>query len=211
MANNQAWSVAFYSATVYISIELLGAFWGTEYLQARGLAQSAAANIISLCWLGYAIACPLLGVFSDIAQRRKPTLILCAFLGLLSTAGITYLPSAYSSWTYSFLFFCLGFAASGQNLGFAAIVEHSDVSTKAIALGLNNGIIILSAAIVPPLASYFIYLSSNGVNEHLQPENFIAAFTIMPLLYACSLIIACFCIRETYCIPQQGAILLQFQ
>ena len=48
--NKQAWLVAFYSATVYVSIELLGAIWGTEYLQARGLSQNSAADMISLAW-----------------------------------------------------------------------------------------------------------------------------------------------------------------
>ncbi len=207
--NQQAWAVALYSATIYVSIALLGAIWGTEYLQVQGLSQGVAASIISLAWLGYAIGCPLLGAFSDIAKRRKPTLIFCALLGLFSTTAITYIPLHHSHWAYAFLFFCLGVAASGQNVGFATIAEHSDLSTRATSLGLNNGVITLFGAFIPPLASYFIFLSTGVGNDNLKPENFTLAFTIMPILYVVSLAISSFGIKETYCKPQKEAILLQ--
>lgn len=206
--NRQAWAIAFYSATVYVSMALLGAIWGTEYLQVCGLTQGMAASIISIGWLGYAIGCPLLGAYSDISRQRKPTLILTALLGLASTVSITYIPLTHAHWAYGYLFFCLGFAASGQSVGFATITEHSDLRTRASSLGLNNGVITFFSAFIPPLASYFIYLSA-GEAHHLQPENFRLAFSIMPILYGCALLIACFGIKETYCKPQKQAILLK--
>ncbi len=206
--NRQAWFVALYSATVYISIALMGAYWGTDYLEVRGLSQTAAASMISLAWLGYAVGCPVLGALSDLAKRRKPTLVFCAVLGVLATSGITYLSVGKMHWIYAVLFFCLGLAASGQNVGFATIAEHVDLQTKATALGLNNGAITLSGAFIPPLASYFIYLSASGQTAHLKPENFIVAFSVMPLLCAISAMVALFLIKETYCKPQKEPILL---
>lgn len=206
--NKQAWTVAFYSATVYVSMALLGTIWGTEYLEVRGLPQATAASIISLAWLGYALGCPLLGALSDVTKRRKPTLIFCAGLGLFATMGIIYFPLIHSYWTYGGLFFLLGFAASGQNVGFATIVEHADVSTKATSIGLNNGVITLFSAFIPPILSYFIYLAA-GNNLNLRPENFTLPFTLMPVLYTASLILSGFLIQETYCKPQKEAIMLQ--
>ncbi len=206
--NPQAWLIAIYSASVYVSIALLGAFWGTEYLQVQGLSQTLAAAMISLAWLGYAIACPVLGALSDIAKRRKPVLILCGSIGLIVTLGIAYAPLNHLHWVYGVLFFCLGVAASGQNLGFATISEHTDANTKATALGLNNAAIILSGAIIPPLASYFIYLSAGGNSSHLQPHDFMIAFSIMPILYGICLILSVFFIRETFCKPQKEVIKL---
>ena len=207
--NKQAWMVALYSATVYTSMALLGAIWGTEYLQVRGLTQVVAANIISLSWLGYAIGCPLLGALSDIAKRRKPTLVACGVLGLVATAMITYLPLGHMAWCYGLLFFMLGMAAAGQNVGFAAITEHVDLQTRATALGLNNGAITLSAALIPPLASYFVYLSAGEHATHLLPDNFIVGFSIMPILFAISIIVSLFYFKETYCRPQKEAIILK--
>lgn len=206
--NTQAWCIALYSATVYIAMPLLGAIWGTDYLQARGLSQAVAADIISLAWLGYAVGCPLLGALSDIARRRKPTLVFCAVLGLFSTAAVVYLPLQQSKWSYSFLFFCIGMAASGQNVGFATISEQVEMATRATALGLNNGAIILFGALIPPLASYFIYLSAGGQSEQLAAGNFMVGFTLMPILYAVSLLLSLLLIKETYCRPQKETIML---
>lgn len=207
--NKQAWLIAAYSAGVYGSIALLGAIWGTTYLQARGLSQSNAANIISIAWIGYAIGCPLLGAFSDIAKRRKPILVFCAIIGVLVTAAITYLDLSQHFWLYTLLFFGLGIAAAGQNLGFATIAEQSDFSTRATALGLNNGAITMFGAIVPPIISYFIYTSAGQNQGNLNAHDFVFAFTLMPALYLLSTLIAIFGIKETYCKPQKEAIVLK--
>lgn len=209
--NRQAWYIAFYSALVYVSISLLGALWGTEYLQARGLSQVDAASIISIVWLGYALSCPGFGFLSDVIKRRKPILIVCALLGVLSTLGILYLPINQNEWLYGVLFFGLGMAASGQNIGFAMIAENADLGTKATALGLNNGMIAFCNALLPPAVSYFIYLSAKNTHHvhNLQPDNFILPLTIMPVVSAVALLISLFAIRETYCKPQKGAIRLQ--
>lgn len=206
--NNQAWKIAFYSATTYISMSLLGAIWGTEYLQVEGLSQGAAASVISISWLGYAIGCPMLGAISDIAKRRKPTLIFCATIGLISTTAIVFAHLYQDFWGYSALFFLLGFAAAGQNVGFATISEHSDVSTRASALGLNNGVITSLAAFMPPITSFFIYLSAGSNAQALKPGNFTLAFSIMPILYIIALILSIFYIKETFCKPQKETIKL---
>lgn len=209
LKNKQAWSVAFYSATVYISISLMGAIWGVSYFQSRGMSQHIAADMVSLAWLGYAIGCPLLGVISDIAKRRKPVLLFSAILGLCVTASIVYLPIHPAFfWTYSIFMFCLGVAAAGQNVGFAAISEHVDFGARATALGLNNGMITLFGVFIPPLATYFIHESNHGSIQSLAPNDFFIGLALMPIMYSISIFIAWFFIRETYCKPQKEAIKL---
>lgn len=207
--NRQVWYIALYSASVYVSIALLGAIWGTEYLQTRGLSQSHAADIISVAWFGYAISCPILGAFSDIAKRRKPTQIFCAVIGLLATLGIVFLPLHNAVLIYILLFFCLGIAASGQNLGFASISEHVSEDTRATAIGFNNGSILLFGAFVPPLVSYFITLSAGTASTTLTPHDFLLGFSFMPILNFVALLTACLLIKETYCKPQKKAIMLK--
>lgn len=209
LKNQQAWWIAFYSMSVYVPVALLGAVWGTDYLQARGLTQALAADMVSLIWFGYAVGCPMLGAFSDIAKRRKPTLILCALFGLAATAGIVYIPFQNVQWVYGVLFFILGIAGSGQNIGFATIAEQVDVETRATALGLNNATITLFGAVIPPVASFFIYLSAGKGAVHLKPEDFIIGFSVMPLLYLISFLISSFLLKETFCKPQKEAIVLK--
>ncbi len=206
--NKQAWAVACYSASTYVPLALLGAIWGTEYLQVQGLTQKVSAEIISLCWFGYACGCPLLGALSDIAKRRRPTLIATAILGTATTITIVYIPFTHAHWAYAILFFCLGIAAAGQNVGFAAITEHISPSVKATGLGLNNGLITLSSAVLPPVVSYFIYSSAGTNATQLSTNDFFIGFAILPILYFCGIIIAWLGINETYCKPQKEVILL---
>lgn len=207
LRNKQAWYIALYSAMVYISIALLGAFWGTEYLQACGLSQSDAANIISLAWLGYAIGCPLIGALSDLTRKRKPYLILCSLMGFAVTTGITYFSTGHP-WLYSLLFFGLGIAAAGQNIGFAIISENTDVTNRASALGLNNCLITSFGAFIPPIASLFINTSASNHSGTFQPHDFILGFCIMPILNGLALLISTFLIKETFCKPQKELIIL---
>lgn len=208
--NKQAWVIALYSASSYVSIALLAAVWGTAFLEARGLSQLAAADMISIAWLGYAIACPVLGALSDYTKRRKPILASCGVTGFISTILIVYMPTV-PVWGYMLLFAGLGIAASGQNIGFATISEQVDLDSRATALGLNNGTITLLSAILPPAVSYFIFQAAGSSDAHLVPSDFLLGLSVMPILYLCSIILAVFFVRETFCKPQKEAIMLNVE
>ena len=205
----QAWAVATYSASVYVAIAVMAAVWGTDYLQAVGLSQKSAAYMISIAWIAYAIGCPGFGFLSDLTKRRKPFLILCAVLGVISMSLILY-GHFTSKAAYEVLFFLLGLAATGQNVGFAAIAEHTSPDIKASALGLNNGLITLSGAIVPLVVSYLISLSSGSSDaQHLSLHSFVFGLSLLPAIYVISLIVSVFLFKETYCKPQQGLLVLR--
>ena len=204
----QAWVVAIYSAGVYVAISVMSAIWGPNYLQAVGLSQESAAYMISIAWIGYAIGCPAFGFLSDLSRRRKPFLVLCAMLGLVSMSLIIY-GHFSTKGMYELLFFGLGLGATGQNVGFAAIAEHTNPNTKASALGLNNGAMVLSAAILPLVISYLITLSSGSTNaQHLPVHAFVVGLSLLPIAYLIALFVSLFLFKETYCKPQKGLIIL---
>lgn len=200
LRNPQAWMIAIYSSGVYITISLMGAIWGTEYLQACHLTQSQAASVISLLWLGNAIGCPTLATISEVIKRRKPALIFCALLGLFATTTVFYSGWQFAYWHYCVLFFCIGIAAAGQNVGFTTIIEHVESRSKAAALSLNNGVITFCTAFIPPLMGHFIHLDHH---HHVTPKTFMFGFSIMPALYLTALLVAWYGIKETYCKPQK--------
>lgn len=203
--NKQAWLIAFYSALSYESIDFLGAMWGTYYLQSRGLTLSLAGYAISAGWLGFAIGCPIITLFSDRAKRRKPFLVGCALGGLTMTALITYIALPYV-WLYFVCFFGIGLAASALNLGIVVIIEHVEISVKSLALGFNNGLVILFGAIIPIATSFLVHLPANGV---ASPRNFIAGFSVLPLMYLLALILSLFFIEETFCRPKKSFIVVR--
>lgn len=205
VANRQAWCIALFSASIYVSLVILAVTWGTKYLEARGLSQALAADMISLAWLGYAIGCPVLGLLSDYCCRRKPFLVGLSCLGMLASFVIVLLPMP-SHFFYALTFFLLGLAASGQNLGFAAMTEHTDVSTKATALGFNNGMIMLAGAIVPPIVSLVIQMTATHDVANYQAQDFTLGLIAMPLLFFVALVVSAFGIRETFGKPQNEVI-----
>ncbi|MBN2690169.1 MAG: MFS transporter [Gammaproteobacteria bacterium] len=203
LGNRQAWSIALYSAVVYVSIFLLAGVWGPDYLQLRGLSQTAAAYILSVAWIGYAVGCPLFGALSDVMRKRKPPLILCAIIGIVATLVIIFWQSP-NQFIYGTAFFLLGLAASGQSVGFAVISEHVDTRIKSTALGLNNAAITLFSAILPVLVGWLVDVSSGGLASNLTPQDFFLGFMSMPILYLVGLLISIFWIKETYCKPQKA-------
>jgi MFS family permease len=209
ISNKQAWYIAVYSASIYLPMALLGALWGVNYLEARGLAQNTAANIISAGWLGYALGCPFWGAVSDLIRRRKFPLVLCGAVSLIITLCIVYV-SLHSAWSYSVLFFTLGVSSSGQNIGFATISEHVSSKARTTALGLNNGLMILFAAGFPVISSYFIHRASVMRPETglLDAGNYLTGFLVMPVLALAATITALFFIKETYCRSQKTTVIL---
>ncbi len=195
--NQQIWFIACYSGAIYISLALMGAVWGTSFLQSKGLTQISAAYVISAAWLGYAVGCPILGVLSDWHCRRNYILIGCALLGLIATAWIIF-SDTESCVVYLTIFFALGVAASGQNIAIIAMVENALKQVRATAIGLNNAVITIFTTAVPPLVGLIINTSAHGNAIRLHPSDFVSGLIAMPLFFLLALVLVCFFIRETY-------------
>ena len=207
--SKQAWAIALYSGLLYVSAPLLGAVWGTDYLEVKGFSQNWAATLVSLVWAGYAIGCPLLGALSDLLKLRKPILMMTAVFGLCATLGIIFVPG-HSTWVFGGLFLLLGLAASGQNVAFAIMSEHVDNNIRATAMGLNNGMMVMAGAIMPLLVSFTIHLPASGINS-MHSSDFTFGFLLMPLLMLLALLMVTFAIRETYARPQFGATIVTLE
>lgn len=196
--------IVLYTGFAYVSVPLLAAYWGTSFLQSKGLEKSTAAFIISILWIGYAVGCPLVGKISDKIKRRKPFLIICSFLGLFSTSLLLF-TSISNVIFLSFLCLILGFSSTSSSLTFAIITENTLKKVHGTALGFNNGSAMIFSAIIPSFASSIIQhsLKSSGKTfAQIEHIDFISGLSLMPIAFAASLIIALFFIKETFCRSQ---------
>ncbi|MCB1115509.1 MAG: MFS transporter [Chlamydiia bacterium] len=157
--NRQAWMVVLFSGFVYVSLPLLGAYFGTSYLTARGMSQTLAATLSSFLWIGYALGGPLTGKLSDTIKRRKPLLIIPSLLGLIGSLLLLLIPSNHFMFL-ALLFFVIGFASAGCSVAFPTISEHVPPKAKATAMGFNNSIIIFFAALFPSIIGFLIELGA---------------------------------------------------
>lgn len=194
------WSIVIFGALIYASLPLLGAFWGTSYLQTRGFSKAPAAFIISLVWLGMAIGAPLYGKLSDALRRRKPLFIFSASIGLIGSLALLFCPTNAYFLVILFIIF-IGLAGAGQAITFPTIAELVPSKYHASSLGLNNFFVVFSGAILPPFVSSIIQSASSG--ETLTQTGFTLGLTVMPLLFLLALVVGLFTVKETFCRQQR--------
>jgi MFS family permease len=207
--NLQAWVIVLYSGFVYVSTPLLGAYWGTGYLMARGLSQTLSATLSSFLWIGFAIGGPLTGKLSDQMKRRKPILMLCSSLGLIGSLLLLYFPIQEFLFLASF-FFLMGFASAGCSIAFATISEHVPGAVQATAIGFNNSMITFFAALFPPIVGFLIEMGTHEKLHIYTATQYETGLILMPGFYCISLILSTFCIRETFCRSQHEVVKVNF-
>ena len=195
----QIWWIMLYSSMMYVSLPLLGAYWGTTYMETRGFTRPTAALIISMIWVGLSIGCPLWGRISDLTRRRKPFLMLCGLIGAVSSFCIIFI-NISNLYLLLALFILVGIASAGQSLAFPTIAENVKQSLRATTIGLNNAGMMLAAAVFPPIITTIIQNSANK-NSLLQ-AHFTKGFIFIPIVYAIGALIALFFIRGTFCREQ---------
>jgi len=205
--NKQAWCVAFYSAFNYAPIATLGAIWGTDFIESKGISQITAASAVSAIWIGYAVGCPLMGIISDKLKRRVPMLIFQGILGTL--IGFSLFLPIDNIKVLTFIFFMLGIAGGGQNIGFATISECVEENISSTALGLNNSIMLLTDTFLPFIFGALVAVVSHGKAVDLIADDFKLALLLVPMLYIASTLIAVFFIKETYCRPQKDVVVIK--
>jgi MFS family permease len=185
--NKQVLRIAFYSGATYVPIFLLGVVWGTPFLTQVGLSQGQAASAVSLCWVGYAVGCPLLGYWSDYTSNRGRILCYSAALGAVVSLLMLVVNSTDPLY-WSLIFFVLGVAVSGQNIAFAAITNLVLNRQRATAIGFNNASLSLFDATIPLAVGATIhFFKLSNISAH---TSYILAFLVLPLLFIAALLVA---------------------
>ena len=190
----QALWIAAFSSLVYFMLEYLSENEGKLYLITKGFTAIDAAYMFTISWLGYAIGCPLIGWFSDITSKRRPSLIFAAIMASLSLVTIVGFSDTL---ILRIAFFCLGVGASGVSLSYATMSEQFQKPYLAAGLSLNNGIIVTVSALNAPFIGYIMDTMKTG--EHPVLSDYTLLFSGLSVVIALSIPIALFLIKETFC------------
>ena len=155
-----------------------------------------AASIISMQWAGYAVSSPLIGKLSDRVKRRKPFLYASALLGAIVSAIILGVP--VNKIVLYPLFILVGAAIAGQTLTFTIILENAPKKLHSSALGVNNAISMLFAALIAMIVGWIIQSSGGSFSEPALTKGLM----VVPVLLFLAFLVALFGIKETYCRQQ---------
>lgn len=198
----QNWLSGFFICFANLPISILGALFGISYLvQVHHLSSMTSSGIVSMLFVGSIFGAPIFGYFSDKLQRRKPPMLLGAFLCLFFMLIILYVPYIQSGFLY-LLFFFLGFTSASQVVGFPVITESNKPKISATATSL--AILIISAigyGVALPLVGGildFNLVQLTARSLKVPGAAFFSALAVIPLGLCLGIIMVLF-MKETKC------------
>ncbi|MDF1760821.1 MAG: MFS transporter [Coxiellaceae bacterium] len=94
LKNKQTWLVALYSGLAFAPVSAFAGLWGTPFImQKYFITRGAAAGLVSMTFIGFAMGSPLSGWLSDRMYRRKPVMIIGTSISLVALLLIIYSPT----------------------------------------------------------------------------------------------------------------------
>ncbi len=194
LRERQVWYIAVFSASVFFSLEYLSENECKIFLKYKGFSDYFSSYMITVAWLGYAAGCVVQGFISDKIHRRKSLMLVSALSVLIGVTGAVYLP--LNEFFSSLCFILLGIGASGQSIGFVIMAEQCKEIFITRALGLNNAMIVIFIAVLPPFIGFLL----RHVGASFPPlVTYHYAFLVLIGLSVSAVILAGFLIEETYC------------
>lgn len=203
----QNWLGGIYTSTMNLPIFLMGATWGSLYLeQIHHFTRDQSTSITGMIFLGTVIGSPLAGWISDRLGRRKVPMLIGAVLSLAIVLVIMYAP-ALNFYILKGLFFLLGLITSAQVISYPLVAESNSIALTATSVSVVSFTTIGGGALFIPLFgklmdSHWDQTIINNVPVY-SASDYSYAMLIMPIAFVISFIAACL-LRETFCRKLDG-------
>ena len=200
--SKQLWLIAVYGGLMYMTTPVFCGLWGVPFLMFKmNLAKATAANYISLIFVGWAVASPFWGIFSNRMGRRKPSLYLGSTGALITSITFIYV-QIESKWIMQLLLFFFGICSAGFLPAFAVAKELCNKRYVATGLSFMNMMNMVGIALAQPLIGIILDQMWQGElvdNVRVYPlEAYHVALGLLPFGIFVSLLILPR-IKETYC------------
>lgn len=202
MKNKQLWLVACYGGLMYMTTPVFCGLWGVPFLTFKmHVSKAVAANYISLVFVGWAIAGPLWGIFSNRQGKRKPSMYVASVGSFITCSAFIFAPIS-STYSVQILLFLFGIFSAGFLPAFAVAKEICSKRYVATGLSFMNMMNMIGIALAQPLIGFILDKMWQGeiVNQvrvyplsayytglAILPVGILISFCILPL------------IKETYC------------
>nr|WP_238400445.1 MFS transporter [Legionella bononiensis] len=200
--NKQLWLVATYGGLMYMATPVFCGLWGVPFLMNKMLiAKSTAANYISLVFIGWAIASPLWGIFSNRIGLRKPPMYIGCIGALICSSLFIFAPIS-SSLMMELLLFTFGIFSAGFLPAFSVAKELCNKKYVATGLSFMNMMNMVGIALAQPLIGYILDKMWQGEMSGTVRLYPLAAYHTALAILPFGMIIALLIlpkIKETYC------------
>ncbi len=164
--NKQLWFTSFYESIISIIPIILTSLYGVPFLKDKyALDEVHASRIISVIFIGFMIAAPAWGWFSDYIRRRLPPMYAAAIASPLLLFLLVY--CSFPLPVVALLLFLLGFFSYGSITAFSTIHEIIRPQYLATALGFLNMFDDLGAAFMLPIFGRLLDAFGHPSHQHL--------------------------------------------
>jgi sugar phosphate permease len=170
---------------LFIPTTIFDMTWGVRYLQeGHGFDYATAVMRSASVPFGWIIGCPLLGFVSDRLGRRKPVIVVAAFVLLGCLAWILYGPAdAFPPYVLGLV---AGVASGAAMLPYTVIKEANPPKMSGTATGVVNFLNFTFSALLGPVFARMLLRVSGGALE-MNLEHYQTVFQL--LLYGVGLAI----------------------
>jgi MFS family permease len=204
--NPQMWIIGGISCLTYLPASVFLDLWGIPYLKTvYHLTPEQAAYASSCAFVGWIIAGPTMGAFSDKIKRRRTPLLFAGTAGATMMSIIFYMPGL-SFTELSLAFFMLGFSCGAHPICFAIGKENNPIQISGTAVAATNMLTMTGGALFQPLVGKLLdwhasgALGANGLPVY-SAQDYAFALSVIPIGVA-SGVILCMFLKETYCRSQ---------
>ena len=206
--NKQLWLVALYGGLMYMSTPVFCGLWGVPFLMLKmSITKTYAANLISLVFIGWVIASPLWGIYSNYVGRRKTPMIIASIGCLISSILFIYMPIGSSDWLVKVALFAFGLFSAAFLPAFSVASEICNRRYVATGLSFMNMMNMIGIALVQPAIGFLLDKAWTGNMQNdvriYSLEAYQSSLMILPIAIFIALLIVPF-IRETYCVSVYG-------
>lgn len=201
--NKQLWLVALYGGLMYMATPVFCGLWGVPFLMLKmSMSKTMAANAISLVFVGWVIASPLWGIFSNRIGRRKTPMYIASIGCLISSIVFIYIPLTHY-FPLQLALFAFGIFSAAFLPAFSVASELCNRRYVATGLSFMNMMNMVGIALVQPAIGFLLDNAWTGQMAQgiriYSLSAYQSSLIILPLAILAALIILPF-IRETYCV-----------
>lgn len=204
--NTQNILCGIYTSLMNLPIFLMGAVWGSLYLeQIHHFTRAQATTVTGMVFFGTVIGSPLAGWFSDKMGRRKRPMLIGSAIYLILVLAMIYIPNLNLA-AYMVAFFLLGLITSTQVISYPTVAESNSVALTATSVSVVSFITIGGGgAFFIPFFGWLMDFTEKVTTGHVPTgtmtyasHSFYIAMLIMPITAVIAFVVASL-MKETYC------------
>lgn len=202
----QNWLGGIYTSAMNLPINVLGGLWGILYLTTTyQFSNLEASYITSMLFIGTIFGSPLAGWWSDRLARRKPPMLMGAFISIALAVLIIWLPHLNLALLMT-LFFLIGFFSSTQIIGYPLVAESSERVVTAMSVSIVSLLTIGGIGLIQRLYGFLLQSHAEHRLHHATTQYVTSDFHWAMLIFLGGYIlalIASLVVKETFCVQRE--------